>query len=165
MTLDEVSINDHAHWIKLAESGSVQAAQILMSDAAICIQHGVPLPDLLGGYIGKALFTSADTPENILQAFNLNKGAGTNRYLELMRKHLICMEVQFARLTGERYVSSSRGEGAYSIVAKAYGYNCEESVKKLFEQNHSRWKVKDMTKDELLEILPGYRDLHKRGDF
>ena len=45
MGLDEVSTADHAHWITPAKDGSRGAATILMSEAAICIQHGIPLPE------------------------------------------------------------------------------------------------------------------------
>ena len=57
--LDEVEYEQHAHWIALAEDGCISAAKALMGDAATCLQHGLPLPEPLGSYIGEALYKAA----------------------------------------------------------------------------------------------------------
>lgn len=65
--------SSHAKWIEGARDGNVIAAQALMSDAATCLQHGMPLPELLANYIGKALYSSSLKPDDISQAFNLEE--------------------------------------------------------------------------------------------
>ena len=160
MTLDEVIVSDHEHFIKLAEDGCINAAKSLMADAAICIQHGVALPEPLATYIGKALYMAAITPETILKDFNIKRKPGSNKHEGDFYKHLICLEVQYASFNTGRYTTTNKGEGAYSIVAANY-YHDEDHVRRIF-RNHKRWNIKEKSQDELEEMLPTYRKLFQK---
>ena len=160
MKLDEVIVSDHAHYIKLAEDGCVNAAKSLMADAAICIQYGIPLPEPLASYIGQALYTSAWHPENISKDFNLKRDRGKNKYDADFRTHLICLEVQLAFFDIGHYTITTTGDGAYQAVADEYELS-ETYVRNLFEKNHERWHVKESSLPEVKSILPGYRKLFR----
>jgi hypothetical protein len=156
MTPDEVIITDHPHLIELATDGCVQAATVLMSDAAICIQHGIPLPEPLASYIGKALYDSALHPETIADDFNLKRGRGKNKYDADFHNHLVCLEAQFHKLSGYSYTQ------AYNAIADEYRYDDVDSVKNLFTKHHRRWQVKDKSIDDLRDMLVTYRRLFKK---
>jgi hypothetical protein len=166
MGLDEVSTAIHAHCITLAKDGSREAAAILMSDAAICIQHGIPLPEPLGRYICEALYRAAsiNAPGGIdaNTAFHLNKKRGRNKYIEVFSAHLICMEVQLAWLELGFYDATASGPGAYDTVADQYGYTDSRSVARLFHKPDRAWCVKEKTREELQADIAMYRKLLKK---
>ncbi len=167
MGLEEVSLADHAHLIHLAEDGCIEAAIYLMSEASIYIQHSTPLPEPLGSYIGEALYTATgiDAPDGVdaNTAFHLNKGRGRNKYTGLYSTHLICMEVQLAKLDIGRYGESAKGIGAYNIVAAKYGYDDPDSIARVFQKRKSDWNIKEQTREELRAGIVDYRRYLKKN--
>ena len=167
MGLEEVTPEDHAHWITLAEKGCIEAAALLMSDASIYIQHSIPLPEPLGGYIGEALYKAAriNAPDVVdaNTAFNLNKGRGRNKYTETLQQHLICMEVQLEWLDIGRYAESAKGIGAYNKVAAKYGYDDPDSIARVFQKRKSDWNIKEQTREELRAGIVDYRRYLKKN--
>lgn len=163
MGLDELNLADHAHWIAMAEDGSRYAAKSLMIDAAICIQHGIALPELLAGYIGEALHKAAtiDAPGGIdaNTAFHLKKGRGRSKDKEVFKAHLICMEVQLAWLKSRQYSTGGGTIGAYDFVAEKYDYADGGSIARVFQNRDPHWHIKDRSREWLQEYIPMYREL------
>lgn len=163
MRLDEVTLADHAHWIAMAEDGSRYAAKILMSEAAICIQHGIALPEPLGSYIGEALHKAAtiDAPGGIdaNTAFHLKMGRGRSKDKQAFEAHLICMEVQLAWLVSGQYSEGGGVIGAYDFVAEKYGYKDPRSIARVFDKREPHWRIEEQTKEWLQENITRFREL------
>ncbi|ODB82754.1 hypothetical protein A3193_18575 [Candidatus Thiodiazotropha endoloripes] len=166
LELDEASPENHQYWIELAQDGSVEAAKVLMAEAAIYLQHKQLIPEPLNSYIGKALIVSSygknHGGKDIDRAFNIKNLMPKNKYKELLKKHLLCLEIQYAFLQLGRYKSSTKDKGAYEHVADMYGYNDVDTVRKIFSKRKSFWKIKESTKEKLEILIPQYREVTGR---
>lgn len=155
LRLDEVNLSDHADLIKYAEDGCILCMQWLMADAATLLQHGVALPEPLGSFIGEAIYKSTYEPEKITENFHLKRNRGRNKYTEISKKHLICMEVRFKRF----YLDTN--EKAYEEVANEYGYKDAESIGNIYKKRYSDWKLDNISKTELYDQLKFHRRMYK----
>ncbi|MET0070279.1 MAG: hypothetical protein ABW096_09560 [Candidatus Thiodiazotropha sp.] len=163
LELDEANPEYHQYWIELAQDGSVEAAKVLMAEAAIYLQHNKQIPEPLNSYIGKALIISSYGKDHggkdADRAFNLKNLKPKNKYKELLKKHLVCLEVQYAFLKLGKYKSSEKGIGAYERVADLYSYKDVETVRKIFSKRKTSWKIKDATIEDLELLIPKYREV------